>query len=207
MRTKYRFVEGYEGNATVRGWRDFDSIYHSVFACMRGSSGYPKGSPYNMVEEGLLLRPAIPSDEIFGIDSTYGPKANFKISLRELPDYGRFRVTVTAAKYNDGLLLDPGTPSRAPDGSETSVRPAPNAPQSVAIKPSGVYQVDVYESARNGGPVAPNSSRLGDALAGSWAFGWHRVRRSRTRGTRWPPGGRGSVRRFPFRHGCVPGRI
>ena len=40
----------------------------------------------------------------------------------------------------------------------------------MAIKPSGVYQVDVYESARNGGPVAPNSSRLGDALAGSWAL-------------------------------------
>ena len=63
--------------------------------------------------EGLLLRPAIPSDEIFGVDSTYGPKANFKISVRELPDSGRFRVTVTAAKYRDGLLLDPGAKARA----------------------------------------------------------------------------------------------
>ena len=77
---------------------------------MRGSRGYPKGDPYNMVPQGLLLRPAIPNDEIFGSDGTYGPKANFKISLRELPDDGRFRVTVMAAKYNDGLLLDPGTP-------------------------------------------------------------------------------------------------
>ena len=43
MRTKYRFIEGYQGNGTVRGWRDFDTIYHSVFACMRGNAGYPKG--------------------------------------------------------------------------------------------------------------------------------------------------------------------
>ena len=112
MQTKYRFIEGYAGNDTVRGWRDFDSIYHSVFACMRGKHGYPKGNAYSTVPQGLLLRPAIPSDEIFGSDGTYGPKANFKISLRELPDHGRFRVTVMAAKYNDGLLLDPGTPPR-----------------------------------------------------------------------------------------------
>ena len=170
MRTKYRFVEGYEGNATVRGWRDFDSIYHAVFASMRGSPGYPKGSPYGMVPQGLLLRPAIPSDEIFGVDSTYGPKANFKISLRELPDYGRFRVTVTAAKYSDGLLLDPGAPSPSPDGSKAVIRFDPKTLQSVTIKEAGIYQVDVYEAARREAPVAANSSRLGDGLAGSWPF-------------------------------------
>ena len=118
MRTKYRFIEGYQGNDTVRGWRDFDSIYHAVFADMRGSGGYPKGEAYSTVPQGLLLRPAIPNDENFGLneDSTYGPKANFKISLRELPDYGPFRVTITAAKYNDGLLLDPGAaPQNLPD--------------------------------------------------------------------------------------------
>lgn len=105
MRTKYRFIEGYQGNDTVRGWREYDSIYQAVFACMRGAEGYPKGLAYQIVPEGLLLRPAIPSDEVFQVDSTYGPKANFKISLRELPDQGRFRVTVKAAKYDDGLLL------------------------------------------------------------------------------------------------------
>ena len=45
MRTKYRFIEGYAGNDTVRGWRDYDSIYHAVFACMRGTPGYPEGAP------------------------------------------------------------------------------------------------------------------------------------------------------------------
>jgi len=111
MRTKYRFIEGYQGNDTVRGWRDFDSIYHAVFADFRGSNGYPKGKAYGTVPEGLLLRPAIPNDELFGADGTYGPKANFKIAVRELPDDGRFRVTVTAAKYDDGLLLDKGASS------------------------------------------------------------------------------------------------
>ena len=114
MRTKYRFIEGYRGNDTVRGWRDYDSIYHAVFADMRGSSDF-KGSAGHG-SQGLLLRPAIPTEEMFDDDGTYGPKANFKISLRELPDDGRFRVTVTAAKYNDGLLLDTGAAPQTGNG-------------------------------------------------------------------------------------------
>ncbi len=150
MRTKYRFIEGYAGNDTVRGWRDYDSIYHAVFACMRGSPGYPQGFPYNTIPQGLLLRPAITNDEIFGSEgSTYGPKANFKISLRELPDHGRFRVTVTAAKYNDGLLLDRGV---ATEEVDSIVCHDLNSPQTVTIKTPGVYQVNVYPAAREKEP-------------------------------------------------------
>ena len=29
MPTKFRFIEGYAGNDTVRGWRDYDSLYHA----------------------------------------------------------------------------------------------------------------------------------------------------------------------------------
>ncbi len=168
MRTKYRFIEGYAGNDTVRGWREYDSIYHSVFACMRGNTGYPKGRPYETVPRGLLLRPAIPSDELLGGDGTYGPKANFKISLRELPDHGPFRVTVTAAKYNDGLLLDPGAPAQQADGSEVVISRNLGSPQSVTIAKAGIYQVDVYAAAGREEPPAPDSSRLADGLAGSW---------------------------------------
>lgn len=172
MATKYRFIEGYRGNDTVRGWRDYDSIYHAVFACMRGSRGYPKGQAYSTVPEGLLLRPAIPTDEIFGSEGTYGPKANFKISLRELPDDGRFRVTVTAAKYNDGLLLDPGTPSQNLSNAIVwknawqNVSREPKTAGTVTIPKAGVYQVDVY------GPDTtlpqPDSSHLSDGLSGVW---------------------------------------
>ncbi len=56
MRTQYRFIEGYAGNDTVRGWRDYDSIYHAVFACMRGNRGYPKGSPYTWIMHGNATR-------------------------------------------------------------------------------------------------------------------------------------------------------
>ena len=169
MRTKYRFIEGYQGNATVRGWRDFDSIYHAVFADMRGSAGYPKGLPYSTVPEGLLLRPAIPSDEIFQSDGTYGPRANFKISLRELPDHERFRVTVTAAKYNDGLLLDPDDSAQTGEDPDAIVSHDPTTPRSVAIQKAGIYQIDIHEATR-GEPTAPDSSRLSDGLAGSWTF-------------------------------------
>lgn len=169
MQTKYRFIEGYEGNATVRSWREFDSIYHAVFACMRGSPGYPKGLPYSTVPEGLLLRPAIPSDEIFGLDNTYGPKANFKIALRELPNHGRFRVTVMAAKYNDGLLLDLGDPAQKTSPIGTIAIDDPTLQQPVTISKAGIYQVDIHEAARKEPPAA-DSSQLVEGLTGLWSF-------------------------------------
>lgn len=145
MRTKYRFIEGYQGNATVRGWRDYDSIYHAVFACMRGTGGYPKGRAYEAVPAGLLLRPAIPSAELFGQSSTYGPKANFKISLRELPDVGRFRVRVKAARYDDGLLLDRADKTQDAKQAAAIVADLSKSPSGeIKIPQAGVYQVDVY---------------------------------------------------------------
>ena len=145
MQTKYRFIEGYEGNATVRGWREFNSIYHSVFACMRGSEGYPKGVAYSTVRDGLLLRPAIPSIEEFQVESTYGPRANFKISLRELPDHGKFRITVRAAKYNDGLLLDAGTTIAANEVDSIVCRELKH-PVRVLIPEDGIYQIDAFSA-------------------------------------------------------------
>ncbi len=162
MRTKFRFIEGYQGNDTVRGWRDFDSIYHAVFADFRGGGGYPKGKAYGTVPEGLLLRPAIPNDELFGSDGTYGPKANFKIAVRELPDNGRFRVTVTAAKYDDGLLLDKGASSV--EGAGIVVNNG-----SAMIRTPGIYQVEVHPAAPVAAP-APDTSKLNEALAGSWTL-------------------------------------
>ena len=87
MRTKWRFNEGYQGNGTVRGWRDYDSIYHAVFACMRGTRGYPLGKPHQVAADGLLLWQAIPSPEVWHSGSTYGLYAN-GTSLRELPKHG-----------------------------------------------------------------------------------------------------------------------
>ncbi len=145
MRKEYDFIEGYVGNDTIRAWKKFNSIYHSVFACMRGSPGYPKGQAFQVVPEGLLLRPAIPSPEIFGQSDTYGPMANFKISLRELPEEGNFRVTVRAARYDDGLLLDADSPAQTSD--DTVSVPvavlASTAPGTIFIKEAGIYQLDV----------------------------------------------------------------
>ena len=145
MRTKYEFIEGYQGNDTVRGWRKYDSICHAVFACMRGTDGYPKGRAYQTIPEGLLLRPAIPSAELFQVESTYGPKANFKISLRELPDHGRFRVTVKAARYKDALLLHAGAPtlSEADAIAVTASDDTSFSDTEVTVKDEGIYQVDV----------------------------------------------------------------
>lgn len=167
MKTKYRFVEGYRGNSTVRGWREYDSIYHAVYACMRGSGGYPLGNPYDLVPEGLLLRPAIPSAELFQVESTYGPKANFKVALRELPDHGRFRVTVQAAKYDDGLLLD-GKVDAIGHGL-VAHRPA-ERPQTVQVDEAGVYQVEIYREPPPGGDVVMDDSQLGEGHLKTWSF-------------------------------------
>jgi mono/diheme cytochrome c family protein len=168
MRTKYRFIEGYAGNDTVRGWRDYDSIYHAVFACVRGSNGYPKGSAYSLVPQGLLLRPSIPNEELFEQDGTFGHKPNFKVSLRELPDQGRFRVTVMAARYNDGLLLDPGVAPQTAAGISLPLAGEKKA-QSVVIPKAGIYQVDVHAAARPAAPK-PDATRLSEGLTGSWNF-------------------------------------
>ena len=145
MQQKFRFIEGYQGNDTVREWRDFDSIYHAVFACMRGSEGYPKGRAFETVTRGLLLRPAIPSSEIFGESSTYGPQANFKIALRELPDTGRFRIRVWGAKYEDGLLLDPTDAALEATSVQHEVMLSPaDIGKSLEIHDEGVYQIDLF---------------------------------------------------------------
>jgi len=170
MQTQYRFNEGYQGNSTVRGWRDYDSIYHSVFACVRGKDGYPKGLAYQTVPEGLLLRPSVPSAELFQVESTYGPQANFKISLRELPDHGKFRVTVKAAKYDDGLLLDSGVNpvNRPADESLTISNFDPT--QTLNVKAAGIYQTDVYLEASHGESIPFDASKLSEKLAGAWSL-------------------------------------
>jgi hypothetical protein len=188
MKTVFRFIEGYIGNGTIREWKDFHGIYHAVFACMRGSDGYPKGLSFSTVPEGLLLRPAIPAP------GSYGPKANFKISLRELPDDGRFRVTVHAAKYRDGLLLDSNDRPRSEDDAasdtkrelETPVttsmkrnevdaagrieRIDPRGEQEMVFEKPGIYQVDVYASELLTNRIVPDGSRLGEGLLGSWSL-------------------------------------
>lgn len=172
IQTKLRFVEGYLGNASVRGWREYNSIYHAVFADFRGSNGYPKGEGWDSVPQGLLLRPAIPSENANGSEG-FGPKANFKIAVRELPADGRFRVTVTAAKYDDGLLLDPGAVSPVQNASSVTV--TDKAPIAHIAK-AGVYQVDVYHQDAETPPAA-DSSRLAEGLVGNWnldgpGLGW-----------------------------------
>ena len=168
MKTNYRFIEGYQGNDTVRGWREYDSIYHAVYADMRGTNGYPKGVAYSTVPQGLLLRPAIPNDEVFGADGTFGPRANFKVSVRELPETGRFRVTVMAARYNDGLMLDTGDQAVA-NAQEALVVRNPATPQTVTVPKPGIYQVDVRATDVPAVP-APDPTHLTEGLSASWSL-------------------------------------
>ena len=172
MRTEYRFNEGYAGNGTVRGWRDYSSIYHAVYACMRGDRGYPKGDPYQVVSEGLLLRPSVATSEIFGESSTYGPKPNFKIALRELPESGSFRVRVTAAKYADGLLLTGKGihPMETFSGADQVAFDVAGGQEELHLKRPGVYQIDVHPNSIEKPDETPDASKLDQDLVGHWSF-------------------------------------
>ena len=141
---KFSFIEGYIGNGTIRQNKDFDSIYHNVFACLRGQGGYPKGQAETMIKAGLLLRPSVPNTEIFRMGSTYGPSPNFKISLRELPQQGNFRVKVRASKHDDAFVLDRGHPAYDQKLNQTIVFDATKKnSRQLEIPSDGIYQVDM----------------------------------------------------------------
>jgi mono/diheme cytochrome c family protein len=149
MQRQFRFIEGYQGNDTVRGWRNFAGIEHAVFACLRGSDGDdakdfldPRGRGHEVVPNGLLLRPSIPSDRYLGVGSKYGPLPNFKVAVRELPDEGRFRVTVRAACYDDLLVVPPGN-SSGRGGMEVRATRTAEGVWSVDVPRGGIYLVQV----------------------------------------------------------------
>ncbi len=149
MQRHFRFIEGYQGNDTVRGWRDFEGIEHAVFACLRGSDGDdakdfldPRGRGHEVVAGGLLLRPSIPSDRYLGVGSKYGPLPNFKVAVRELPDEGRFRITVRAACYDDLLVVPPGN-MRGEAGIGVEATRTEEDAWSVDVPHAGIYLVQV----------------------------------------------------------------
>lgn len=149
LRRHFRYIEGYQGNDTVRGWREFAGLHHNVFACLRGSDGDdtrrvrdPRGRNAEVVANGLLLRPSIPGARFLGDASKYGPLPNFKIAVRDLPRQGRFRVTVTASRPPDGLLV--GTAADAPVGrTPTAVVRDAAAGGACDVPIDGVYLLEV----------------------------------------------------------------
>ena len=141
MRTKFRFIEGYAGNGTVRAWKNFEGIYHNVFAALNGNftGGLNYGRSHVFVPEGLLLRPRSPETQN-GKPPQQGPSPSFSMPLRELPSSGIFQLTVEAARYDDGFQ-----PSshlwKAGVGFELDVNGGKGA--SLEIPAAGVYQLDV----------------------------------------------------------------
>ena len=141
MRTKFRFFEGYAGNGTVRAWRNFEGIYHNVFAALNGkfTGGLNYGRSYVFVPEGLLLRPRSPETQN-GKPPQQGPSPSFSMPLRELPSSGMFQLTVEAARYDDGFQPNSHL-WKAGVGFELDVNGGKGA--SLEIPAAGVYQLDV----------------------------------------------------------------
>jgi hypothetical protein len=141
MQTKFRFIEGYAGNGTVRQWRKFEGLYHSVFAAMIGkhTGGYNYGRSSHIVPEGLLLRPRTPETKN-GKAEARGPAPTFSMPMRELPSTGVLQVTVEAARYDDGL--QPHAP--APESKNVIELDISSGKETtLEIPAAGLYQLDL----------------------------------------------------------------
>ncbi|NQZ58057.1 MAG: DUF1592 domain-containing protein [Lentisphaeraceae bacterium] len=124
----------------VRRENTVNSIYHSVFACLRGKKGYLNDLDAEaMIPSGLLLRPSM----LHLGTTTFGPTPNFKVALRQLPSHGNFRIKVKASKFDDVLLLTKDHPlyngKKAPSKKHT-VQKENN---SISVPETGVYQLDL----------------------------------------------------------------
>jgi hypothetical protein len=96
MRTKYRYIEGYRGNDTVRLAR-----FRQHLPCgVRRYAGNRRVSEGRLTRfrKGCPLRPAIPSEEIFSVDNTRSAR-NFQDIRARVASRRRFRVTVVAEIY------------------------------------------------------------------------------------------------------------
>lgn len=141
MKTKYRFIEGYASNATVRGWREFNTLYHSVFVATIGryTGGYNYGRSSHMAPEGFLLRPRSPETKN-GRTEPHGPAPTFGMLMRELPKTGMLQITVEAARYDDALQAHELAPA-AKDSFELDINRGQEA--TLEITKPGIYQLDV----------------------------------------------------------------
>ncbi|NCF92051.1 MAG: DUF1592 domain-containing protein [Verrucomicrobiaceae bacterium] len=137
MQQTMRFIEGYKGNATVREWKTFEGLYHSVFAAMTGrhTGGYNYGRFSHLVREGLLLRPRSPNT-----NPVSGPAPTFAVLMRELPMSGMLQVTVQAARYDDGFQPHTAAPE---SDVRIEVDIASGKVATLTMPAPGVYQLDV----------------------------------------------------------------
>ena len=140
LKKTYDFQEGYNGNATVRKWKKFKGLHHSIFVGMIGrfTGGYNYGRSSILLDEGIALRPRSPESR-GGKKEPKGPSPTLSILTRELPKEGILKITAEAARYKDALqpkniFIDPKSDSfPIKNNDETSID----------IKNKGIYQIDV----------------------------------------------------------------
>ena len=149
----------------------------------RHARAIPRAKPTRSCPSGLLLRPAIPSPEIFGQSNTYGPMANFKISLRELPDAGELSRHGQSRALRRRVCCS--MPARQPQdagGRRSIVVPIwPASPDATRrrSREAGIYQVDVVLRARETRRGCCRWSWASGSLPGSSRAQAGRLRRER----------------------------
>lgn len=131
MQEKYNFDDGYKGNGRIDVLKEFDHLAHSFFLGHRtlsvnGEEGKP--DHWSITNDGIALRGNLESNL---------KTSHFKISLRELPEQGRFRVKVNASKLKNEALLVNGLP--AIKQAEQIIKASANK---ITVAKPGLYQLD-----------------------------------------------------------------
>ena len=136
----YDFQEGYNGNATVREWKNFQGLHHSIFVGMIGrfTGGYNYGRSSIILTEGIAIRPRSPESK-GGKKEPRGPSPTLSILTRELPKKGLLKISVDAARYNDAFQ-----PKNILNNKESKTFKIENNSEiELNINNNGVFQIDV----------------------------------------------------------------
>ncbi|WDE97902.1 DUF1592 domain-containing protein [Lentisphaera profundi] len=88
LKTDYVFSEGYKGNSTVKGDKEFKGLFHAVYPEMRSNKG-------KVIKEGVTLSPR--GDLNFGKAGGNGPSGQMKLVLRDYPRSGPITIRVKAS--------------------------------------------------------------------------------------------------------------
>ena len=159
LRDEFVYNEGYKGNSTVKGDKNFKGYHHAVYPELANFQG-------KIVPQGMMLKPR--GDLNFGKAGGNGPSEHMKLVLRDFPREGSVTIRVTASKAPNSLISTylGESPANKPLVTMTKLASQPlylskanlEKPQYImidqlSVKEAGIYQLDVHLESEIDGPL------------------------------------------------------
>ncbi|MCM8531792.1 MAG: DUF1592 domain-containing protein, partial [Lentisphaeraceae bacterium] len=148
LKDKFVFNEGYIGNGTIKGRKEFLGYHHAVYPEIDNFKG-------KIIPEGIIISPR--GDLQLGKAGQRGPSSHMKLVVRDFPRSGPVTIRIKASQAPDSLILkstslaaiNSSIPHIKDLKSTPSYLPSTNLekPQFILkakldIKDDGFYQID-----------------------------------------------------------------